>query len=67
MSCGLTKDATASHGPSRRAAASSPKSSTTCSAKTPSRTVAAIGLGRAVRLAADPAGEAVGIEAVGPL
>ncbi len=38
MSCGLTKEATASHGPSRRAAASSPKSSTTCSAKTPSRT-----------------------------
>ena len=39
MSWGLTNEATVSHGPSSRAAASSPNSSTTCSAKTPSRTV----------------------------
>ena len=39
MSCGLTNEATASHGPSFDAAASSSNSSTTCSANTPSRTV----------------------------
>ena len=39
MSWGLTKEATVSHGPSARASTSSSNSSTTCSAKTPSRTV----------------------------
>ena len=38
MSCGFTNDATASHGPSPRWSTSSPNSSTTCSANTPSRT-----------------------------
>ena len=39
MSWGFTKEATVSQGPSARAATSSSKSSTTCSAETPSRTV----------------------------
>ena len=57
MSCGFTNDATASHGPSLAACASSPNNSTTCSANTPSRTVPQSDFEGAMRLTADPPGE----------
>ena len=66
MSCGFTNDATASHGASSSAAASSPKRSTTCSREHAVADEPGVGLVGAVRLATDPPREPERVEPVGP-
>ena len=66
MSCGFTNDATASQGPSSSAAASSPNSSTTCSANTPSRTKPLSALSAPCGSRPIQPGEPERVEPVGP-